>query len=593
MGRLQSDKSCQLLAWVVLLTAAALEPACLRATTFYVSPDGSDANSGTSPAAPWASGAKVDQARFQAGDRILFRRGGEWHGQLEASSDGTPANPIVYSDYGDRKLEKPIFEGSDYVARGAFKAIGKGVYSFPVSASAGGQVYGVYLNADTRASSFNIPLLAATSGGADMPADSFFVDGDTVFINTRGADSRNPGVAVDPTLATTAVSVGDRATGQDPAQGVIASDAHSNLVFSSLIGRETAQVGAGGKVIGGIIDAYVVRVQGGSNVTLSNDDAFYGGKHIFGAIDTTGFVATNDTAQGAIDGVAGNQLPYGNATALVSYADAGQTGDTFRWINCTVKNYSGSQPAFLTHNDGSGSIKSILLQNLNSIGSPVAFEPGPGVTITYKGGSIQNNNLSAYSSPGVIEMIDGVKVTGSGSDILVYGNTTVQNCMVLGSGQSGGIQSSGPNNVIRFNTVAMQNGAVGIHVQKDATGTKVLGNIVTGTTNALQIDGGATTCALDYDFFDGTGGAPQFGINGVTMTIAQLQAAGEEKHGTVGDPMFEDAARGKYGLKFGSRAKRFVPTVAIPDIGTDGPGTGWSNHGPWDAGAPAAGKPHE
>src|SRR5690348_12141113 len=45
-------------------------------TTYYVSSSaGSDANSGTSSAAAWATVAKVNAQVFAAGDSILFRRG--------------------------------------------------------------------------------------------------------------------------------------------------------------------------------------------------------------------------------------------------------------------------------------------------------------------------------------------------------------------------------------------------------------------------------------------------------------------------------------------------------------------------------------
>jgi len=521
------------------LSSVPVLPAPLLATTFYVSPSGSDANSGTAASMPWATVGKVDATSYQPGDQILFQRGGEWHAQLAASSDGTSGRPITYSDYGDSARSKPIIEGSDYIAPAQITPLGNGVYSFPASASPSGNVYWVYLNPDTKSANSNLPLLAATTGGAAMPADSFFVGGGIVYINTTGADPRHAATMVDPRSPSIAISVGDRATGQDPAQGVIASNGHSNLVFNNLIGRETAEVGPDGHITGGIMDGYVFRVQGGSNVTLSNDEGYFGGKHIFGAIDTTGFVAKNDIAQGCIDGVAGNQLPYGNATALVSYADANQTGDTFRWIDCTVSNYSGSQPAFITHNDGANSIKSILVQNLSALGSPIALMPGTNVTITYKGGSVQNNNLTAYTSPGTTEIIDGVKVSGVGSDIIVSGNATVQNCLITDSGQDGGIQSNGPHNVIRFNTVAMQGYAgSAIHLGKDAKDTALRGNLITGTRSAIKIDGDSTACSADYDFFDISSGAPQFYVSGAAQTLAQFQTAGKEMHGVTGDLRF-------------------------------------------------------
>jgi hypothetical protein len=148
----------------MVLSGLAL-PCPLLATTYYVSPAGADANSGTDPSTPWATIAKVDSASYQPGDQILFQRGGEWHGQLEASSDGSIDHPITYSDYGDKTLSKPIIEGSDYIAPAQVTSLGNGVYSFPTSASPNGKVYWVYLNPDNKSVNANLPcsqpLLAA------------------------------------------------------------------------------------------------------------------------------------------------------------------------------------------------------------------------------------------------------------------------------------------------------------------------------------------------------------------------------------------------------------------------------------------------
>jgi hypothetical protein len=59
-----------------------------------------DSNSGTSSGAPWKTLAKVNETRFQPGDRILFKSGSSWQGQLAPSSSGRDGAPIVIDRYG-------------------------------------------------------------------------------------------------------------------------------------------------------------------------------------------------------------------------------------------------------------------------------------------------------------------------------------------------------------------------------------------------------------------------------------------------------------------------------------------------------------
>lgn len=83
---------------------AALPPGPAEAvgpTTYYVdSASGSDANAGTSTAAPWQSLAKVNATTLQPGDQVLFKGGSTWTGSLTVSASGTAALPITIGAYG-------------------------------------------------------------------------------------------------------------------------------------------------------------------------------------------------------------------------------------------------------------------------------------------------------------------------------------------------------------------------------------------------------------------------------------------------------------------------------------------------------------
>ena len=97
---------------VLVATWIALLPGVARATSYYVSPQGSDLNSGTSEASPWRTLVKVSSVVYQPGDVIRLDReipsnpGGDpgtantWAETLILRGEGTPTNPIVVTTYG-------------------------------------------------------------------------------------------------------------------------------------------------------------------------------------------------------------------------------------------------------------------------------------------------------------------------------------------------------------------------------------------------------------------------------------------------------------------------------------------------------------
>jgi hypothetical protein len=79
----------------------------LHAATYYVdSQAGNDANSGTSRSKPWKTLDKVNANSFKPGDKILFRAGDVWEGQLAPSSSGSEGHPIIIDRYGSGPLPK-------------------------------------------------------------------------------------------------------------------------------------------------------------------------------------------------------------------------------------------------------------------------------------------------------------------------------------------------------------------------------------------------------------------------------------------------------------------------------------------------------
>jgi len=85
------------------------------AKTYYLdSVDGDDSNLGTNEASAWQSISKVNALTFSAGDKILFKSGSVWNGQLLLKGSGTNAMPIIVDKYGTGN--KPIFNGGGTTA---------------------------------------------------------------------------------------------------------------------------------------------------------------------------------------------------------------------------------------------------------------------------------------------------------------------------------------------------------------------------------------------------------------------------------------------------------------------------------------------
>jgi len=81
-------------------------------TAYYVdNVAGNDSNSGTSESTAWKTVARVNQASFAPGDRILFKRGEIWREQLTISAAGMPNYPIFFDAYGSGNA--PVISGTD------------------------------------------------------------------------------------------------------------------------------------------------------------------------------------------------------------------------------------------------------------------------------------------------------------------------------------------------------------------------------------------------------------------------------------------------------------------------------------------------
>jgi hypothetical protein len=105
------DKSVTRSYQVVITRAAA---PVMNGTSYYVDASGGDdSNEGTSESAAWKSLSKVNATIFQPGDRILFKAGQSWTGQLHPKGVGKAGSPITIDQYGSG--DKPKIQGAGQV----------------------------------------------------------------------------------------------------------------------------------------------------------------------------------------------------------------------------------------------------------------------------------------------------------------------------------------------------------------------------------------------------------------------------------------------------------------------------------------------
>ena len=64
-------------------------------TSYYVDTTGSDSADGRSEKSPWKTLNRVNRASFSPGDKLLFKAGQRWEGQLKLHGSGTPKPPSV------------------------------------------------------------------------------------------------------------------------------------------------------------------------------------------------------------------------------------------------------------------------------------------------------------------------------------------------------------------------------------------------------------------------------------------------------------------------------------------------------------------
>jgi hypothetical protein len=112
---------------IVLALFVAAPASAALATTYYVSPTGSDAAAGTLEA-PWQTVSRVDRAQLAPGDVVLFEGGATFSdATLMPPSSGTSAAPITFGSYGQGLARIANEDGAVWIPAGTHDLVFNGL----------------------------------------------------------------------------------------------------------------------------------------------------------------------------------------------------------------------------------------------------------------------------------------------------------------------------------------------------------------------------------------------------------------------------------------------------------------------------------
>jgi hypothetical protein len=446
----------------------------LLGDTYYLSPEGNDAQDGRTPARAWKTVSKVNSAPLRPGDQVLFARGGEWREGLRPSASGTPGKPILFAAFGEGA--KPKFWGSDLLRNSDLKPAPEGAYR----CAAPSRVASVLANHEF------------------LPPGSWSWENGMLRIRALPKDPR-----LDGRVYTVCVRV-------DP----VHSNGKDHLVFRNLVADESADER----------DGYGFRVMGSDDVRLENCEAYRAGRHHFGAINSSNFVGKGLRAAYAMPACPGG------ATFYVSFSDASRKGDRHQWSDCSAEHLGdgkgGAYQAFYDHGEGLGPI---LIENLISRGGKLSIGSSKEAPITIRGGLVEESSLEVF---GDHAHVDGLMIRGNGAVDVFGSDSLFENLIVALAPRNGGptgygagilLREGAKGNTIRFSTVLVD-GETAVRLLARGSETRLVGNVLRSKLPDVEGAVDAKDLALsDWNFFAGA-------------DLGAWKAKGFDPHGLFGDP---------------------------------------------------------
>ena len=502
---------------------------------FFVSPGGNDANDGKSAKTAWKTVAKVNAATFAPGDAIHFACGGEWHESLKASSSGAAGSPIVFDAFGDEKLAKPKFWGSDVLVNANFKDEGNHVYSYAIKDSVRHVLADHALG--PKGCWFALADEAKGKKVGDVPNGFFWKDG--VLRIHSDSDPRTDGRVYSGCLR----------------EDIVHSNAKNFVVFRNLVADESANAHELG---------YCFRVMGSADVRLEDCEAYRCGNHHFGTINSTRFVGLRLYSAYAMPSEA-------TATFYVSFSDPSRKDDESLWDSCVAEHLEnpGRRNHMCIYNHGPG-LGNLTIKNFTSHGGMMSCgQDTPATHVKIVGGLIDSAPLEMFASN---VLVDGLTLRGPNAVIDNYGSNSVfQNIRLLDIDPKNGgptgysaaflCRDKSMNSTLRFSTIVLKTpDANCIVLTGKESQTSWYGNILQGK-KALWLPSGGFAAAnmkqVQCNLYSA-------GMKFEGQDFSAWQAHGLDKDSRTGDAGFADAD-GK--LKAGSPAidaAKSLDSAAIP-----------------------------
>lgn len=124
-------------------TGQAFQP---QAVTYYVSSSaGSDANSGLSQSAPFATVSRVNSLALAPGDRVLFKCGDVWRTDpLSITRSGLAGQPVTFGSYPAGCADRPVLSGAQPVS--GWGLYSENIYSADLAAGVNAGRFGFDVN---------------------------------------------------------------------------------------------------------------------------------------------------------------------------------------------------------------------------------------------------------------------------------------------------------------------------------------------------------------------------------------------------------------------------------------------------------------
>jgi hypothetical protein len=386
------------------------------ATTYYVSPAGSDRAAGTSTRHPWQTLARVGRRHLKPGDRVLLRGGAVFAGTLQVVVDGEGSvrRPVLVGSYGGGHATIDAGQGSgvEILDSGGVRVDGLTLDGSGATSNAGSGV--LALNSlpgavklrmlsieHVQASGFGFAGIAVYGKPSDRSQSGYE---DVTISDCVANDNRFYGVYVDGV--------------EDPSTK---SYANSNVTISDCVAAGNlgdpnypqSHSGDGiflGDVNGGLIDGSIAHGNGTLNscegcgpvgiwtanahdVTIEHSES-YENSSGGGGNDGDGF----DLDGGATDCVLQYDYSHendGSGFVIFGYAGAphGEDANTIRFDVSRNDARRGGYPAILLAGEGQAATESAVYNNSVYLSPPVGGMPSAVEVLDEFSGRIFNNLL--------------------------------------------------------------------------------------------------------------------------------------------------------------------------------------------------------